>query len=175
MASVLQRAGLDENSNRDVSAWYNEFAKPIRGRVASLILDHLTKSKDSGLYARGAGAKRAENQIMWTLSKAEKFNRQKVGKIRLKLTKDKTARLPAELIEFEAGGTLAIFRKIEGPKLTGKLRVTYDALEDGVTLDEWKSAAMAAGVSEASVYRHRDKLVDELQLIREEDGHFFRE
>jgi len=106
VADVLGQAGLDEDSNVEVTAWVKKVLEPLKFEYdASIIaIDHVTKSKDSrGKYARGAGAKKSKTDAAWKVVKAKEFGVNRVGLIRLESDKDRDGWLEPKLA-FRIGG-----------------------------------------------------------------------
>lgn len=60
-AEAMAAAGLDETRAPDVTAWFQQVARPLAHAGACvLLLDHVTKATDKGArWARGSGAKLA--------------------------------------------------------------------------------------------------------------------
>lgn len=67
-ADMYASAGLDENSNMDMTRWAQKFSQRLsRGLdIACVVLEHVTKKGDDG-YQRGAGAKKAKVDVSWRL------------------------------------------------------------------------------------------------------------
>lgn len=107
VADVLGQAGLDEDANRDVTAWAKAFLEPLKHEynAAVIAIDHVTKSKDSrGQYARGAGAKKSKTDGAWKVIKVKDFGVNRVGLIRLECDKDRDGWLEPRL-SYRIGGT----------------------------------------------------------------------
>ncbi len=106
---VLAEAGLDEDSGKDVTAWVKAY--PERARqlgVTQVVLDHTAKNSGTtrGKYAVGSRAKRAKAKVAYALSqgRADRFDREKVGKLTIELTKNtRGAEIPTKR-KFRVGG-----------------------------------------------------------------------
>lgn len=87
----LAAADLDENSNRDASAFYLHLLLPMRKHGAAVVvLDHQLKAGAKGSrYAVGAGAKLRLVDVAWALTTLSAFDRKRSGRVRLECTKDR--------------------------------------------------------------------------------------
>jgi hypothetical protein len=106
VADVLGQAGLDEDSNVDVTRWVKAVLEPLKFEYGCTVvaIDHVTKSKDSrGKYARGAGAKKSKTDAAWKVIKVKEFGVSRVGLIRLESDKDRDGWLEPKLA-FRIGG-----------------------------------------------------------------------
>lgn len=106
VADMLGQAGLDEDSNVDVTAWVKKVLEPLKHEYGCSVIaiDHVTKSKDSrGKYARGAGAKKSKTDAAWKVVKFKDFGVNRVGGIRLESDKDRDGWLEPKL-GFRIGG-----------------------------------------------------------------------
>lgn len=103
-ADVYVAAGLDENSNMDMTRWAREFSQRLAREhgIASVVLEHVAKNSDSS-YQRGAGAKKAKVDASWRLEVRTPFDHETVGEISLIRAKDRLAHLPREL-RYRIGG-----------------------------------------------------------------------
>jgi hypothetical protein len=144
----LSAANLDENYGRDVAAWFDAYASPTL-EVATMILDHPPKSGDT---ARGSSRKLDAVDVSWGLS--GNFSTDRIGPLKLSLKKSRDGGL-GELVSFAFGGTP--LRAERGEMRSRKPHErTLDMLEEGMTAGEWLDKS---GVSEATFFRHRDRLV----------------
>ena len=98
----LGAAGLEENSNDDVTRWSVAFAHPARKRgVTVVILDHVPwEAKRS----RGASRKKDEADVQWQLRNPAPFDRATVGEVILEREKDREGWLPPS-VTLSIGGT----------------------------------------------------------------------
>lgn len=68
MADFLTGAGMNEDSGRDVTLWFNDFVRGARQvDAAVLILDHVRKTGDVS-SPRGSGAKLAKVDVAWLIA-----------------------------------------------------------------------------------------------------------
>jgi len=107
-SDMLDQAGLEEDSNSDITSWYHSFITPLAKHGATVvIIDHVAKSKDErGTYARGASAKKAKTDVAWGVSVESEFalDPPKQGRIALRINKDRLGRLPRRVV-YTVGGT----------------------------------------------------------------------
>lgn len=156
----LSAANLDENYGRDVAAWFDAYAPPTL-EVATMILDHPPKSGDT---ARGSSRKLDAVDVSWGLS--GNFSTDRVGPLKLRLKKSRDGGL-GEVVPFTFGGTPLRAERGEMRNRKPEER-TLDTLEDGMTAGRWLDAS---GVSDATFFRHRDKLVKE-RLVEKIGDHY---
>lgn len=118
-AALLATAGLDENSNSDVTTFYKRLLAVARHhKVASLLLDHVTKNGQGGRYSRGGGAKLATVDVNYLLEPVKAFNRHQSGILTLTATKDRRGYLHREhevRVEVEDGAMALGFTRTEKP------------------------------------------------------------
>lgn len=105
-ADVLVQAGLDEDSNGEVTRYVKTIMEPLAHDYgcAVVAIDHVTKSKDTrGGWARGAGSKKSKSDVAWKVVKVNPFSVDTVGLIRLEQAKDRDGWLP-QRHAFKIGG-----------------------------------------------------------------------
>jgi len=104
-SKALSAAGLDENSNPDVTKWTTTVVSPLREVGATtLVVDHVTKGATrSQPYARGAGSKLADTDVEFYVEAEEKFSRTQAGTLRLTKHKDRESMLPDFTQRFSIG------------------------------------------------------------------------
>ena len=148
LADFLAVAGLEENSNSDVTSWMAKVVQPLKAAgVAALILDHVPKGSN-GKGPRGASSKIAKLDVLWNLEVTLGFDRERTGQITLKTGKDREAWLP-RMAQFSVGG--GVFARssgtIETPDdedgLTPSQRtalVLLRAHPEGLTYGDWLRA-----------------------------------
>jgi hypothetical protein len=102
---ALANADLDENNGVQVTGWVKAYCEPPRYAGAAVaVLDHTTKNGETGKHPVASRAKRAKAKVMYALDTTAKFDRETVGKVKIKRTKNTIgAAIPAERM-FEAGG-----------------------------------------------------------------------
>jgi len=107
-SDMLAQAGLDEDSNSNITDWYHSFVTPLTQHGATVvIIDHVTKARDNrGTYARGAGAKKAKADVAWAVNVEERFalDPPRLGRIALTINKDRLGRLPGR-VTYSIGAT----------------------------------------------------------------------
>jgi len=131
LADLVAGAGLEENSNSDLSRWASKIHRPLKDAgIASLILDHIPKNAKG---PRGAGSKVAMVDVQWNLETTLDFHREKTGEITLTNSKDRLCWLP-KTVRFSVGG--GVFARSSGTLedrvgdgLTDKQRQALEYLE----------------------------------------------
>jgi hypothetical protein len=169
--NFLASAGLDENSSVDIAQWADAYSQRARQRgMAILLLDHIPKE---GNTARGSGRKLDYVDVMWELTKPQDFDRETVGRIDLRLKKDREGWMPWG-VAFTVGGSenglvfgrTAFDSSLLAPDgLLPSDRTTLAALKSfgssGVRDKDWREDAMKRGLSRASFYRGRETLLSQ--------------
>src|SRR5215216_360722 len=167
--NFLANAGLDENSSVDIAQWADAYSQKARQRgMAILLLDHIPKE---GNTARGSGRKLDYVDVMWELTKPQDFDRETVGRIDLRLKKDREGWMPWG-VAFSVGGKdgSLIFGRTAfdkstfvGDALRTKEKATLDALKSfgdaGVRYTPWLKEAEKRGLSSATFKRALDTLL----------------
>ena len=104
VADILAQSGLRENENDDINSFIKHFVDPLRKQeVASIFIDHMTKSSVDGGYARGAGSKKSKSDAVWTFTAPKAFDRHTLGRVSLKRAKDRLGTLPQNLLYIMGG------------------------------------------------------------------------
>src|SRR5215208_770982 len=180
--NFLASAGLDENSSVDIAQWADTYSQKARQRgMAILLLDHIPKE---GNTARGSGRKLDYVDVMWELTKPQDFDRETMGRIDLRLKKDREGWMPWG-VAFTVGGKdgelvfgRTAFDKsisVSGSLLDGE-RTALDALKSfggtGARDVEWKDEAQKRGLKRTTYYRHRGTLLEQ-GLVEEVMGKYF--
>jgi hypothetical protein len=169
--NFLASAGLDENSSVDIAQWSDAYSQKARQRgMAILLLDHIPKE---GNTARGSGRKLDYVDVMWELTKPQDFDRETVGRIDLRLKKDREGWMPWG-VAFRVGGTegglvfgrTAFDSSLLAPdNLLPSDRTTLDALKSfgssGVRDKDWRDEAMKRGLGRTTYYRSRGTLLEQ--------------
>ncbi len=180
--NFLASAGLDENSSVDIAQWADAYSQKARQRgIAILLLDHIPKE---GNTARGSGRKLDYVDVMWELTKPQDFDRETVGRIDLRLKKDREGWMPWG-VAFTVGGTegglvfarTAFDSSLLAPdSLLPSDRTTLDALKSfgssGVRDKEWREESMKRGLGRTTYYRSRGTLLEQ-GLAEEVMGKYF--
>jgi AAA domain len=180
--NFLASAGLDENSSVDIAQWADTYSQKARQRgIAILLLDHIPKE---GNTARGSGRKLDYVDVMWELTKPQDFDRETVGRIDLRLKKDREGWMPWG-VAFTVGGAedglvfarTAFDNSLLAPdSLLPSDRTTLDALKSfgtsGARDKAWREETMKRGPSRTSYYRARGTLL-ELGHAEEVMGKYF--
>lgn len=134
-ADLLRQAGLDEDDNIAVTGWIKDVLEPMANEygAAVLVIDHVTKSNDNRKWARGAGAKKAKAKAAWNVEKVHDFDKQTVGTVRLRKTKDTLGRLPSQhMIRIGGKSDGSIVCEINTPpKTNGTVLKLEDATVEG--------------------------------------------
>jgi hypothetical protein len=180
--NFLASAGLDENSSVDIAQWADAYSQKARQRgMAILLLDHIPKE---GNTARGSGRKLDYVDVMWELTKPQDFDRETVGRIDLRLKKDREGWMPWG-VAFTVGGSenglvfgrTAFDSSLLVPdRLLPSDRTTLDALKSfgssGVRDKNWREDAMKRGLGRTTYYRSRGTLLEQ-GLAEEIMGKYF--
>lgn len=148
----LGAAGLEENSNDDVTKWSVAYSHPARAQgITVLILDHVPHDAKR---SRGASRKKDEADVQFQLLNTQPFDRETVGEVVLVRKKDREGWLPPS-VTLSIGGTedgfvcrrsQGTFEKAAGDGLTPSARKTLRALvstfgSEGATFTQWWKAA----------------------------------
>jgi hypothetical protein len=98
-SKALSLAGLGENAPEEVTRWTTQIVMPVRKHGATaLVIDHVVKGATASMpYPRGSGSKLADTEVAWYVEKAEDFNREKSGELKLTRHKDRSGILPEEV------------------------------------------------------------------------------
>lgn len=98
-SKALSLAGLGENAPEEVTRWTTQIVMPVRKFGATaLVIDHVVKGATATMpYPRGSGSKLADTEVAWYVEKAEDFNREKAGELKLTRHKDRSGILPEEV------------------------------------------------------------------------------
>lgn len=182
----LAACGFDENVPTHIEQWANAYVHPAKARGCTIIiLDHVPHG--DATRSRGATRKKDMVDVQWHLEKSEDFNRDKIGYIRLTLTKDREAWLP-ERVGFSIGGTEDgfIFRRSEGMATQEKdKKLPPSAIEadralktfgnKGATYTQWIGAIVWKGaqMGDSTFRTARNKLLsDDVKLVIQ-DGNLY--
>lgn len=103
----IAAAGGNQNHDEDVAAWFQSLAHPLadEGGATVLLLDHMVKSEDGGLWPIGSQRKRAAiTGAQYVAEVADPFSKGKDGMVVLRVAKDRhgarEARAVATYIQF---------------------------------------------------------------------------
>lgn len=90
MSKALAVAGASENANDEVTAWLAPVVHACKSyQIPIVIIDHISKGGGLSEYSRGAGAKHADEDVQWRITKVEEFNRKQIGLIHVENKKDR--------------------------------------------------------------------------------------
>jgi AAA domain len=125
-SKALSIAGLDENSPKDATLWTTEIIMPLREYATVVVVDHVVKSATRTMpYARGAGSKLADTEVLWYVEAEVKFNRAQSGRLRLTKHKDREGILPPEVyLKIGDGAGLLTVERIDGEPTKADRKVT---------------------------------------------------
>jgi len=105
---ALAAAGKNQNHDDEVAAWFQSLAHPLAddGGATVLLLDHMVKSEDGGLWPIGSQRKRAAiTGAQYVAEVAQPFSRTTNGMVALRVAKDRhgarEARSVATYVQFE--------------------------------------------------------------------------
>ena len=171
-ADFLALEGLDENDSMDVTRWVTKVVYPLRDLGAAvLLLDHSNKEA-KGKGGRGSTAKRNKMDASHKLQKVGDFHRDKVGRVRFVVDKDRLGAMD-RTTAFRLGGDGSgkIVCRQEGSVrfvvdgLTANQKKSYLALgKGGFRTIEWKEKT---GLSNSSFHKARKALVEEQGLVKQ--------
>ncbi len=178
-ADFLALDGLDENDSMDVTGWVTKVVYPLRDLDAAvLLLDHSNKEA-KGKGGRGSTAKRNKMDASHKLQKVGDFHRNKVGKVRFAVDKDRLGAMD-RTTTFRLGGdgTGKIVCRREGgvrfvvDGLTANQKKAYLALgKGGLRTVEWKEKT---GLGNSSFHKARKALVEEQGIVKQgADGLYY--
>jgi hypothetical protein len=88
----IAAAGLNQNHDEDVAAWFQSLAHPLAQEAGAcvLLIDHMVKSEDGGLWPIGSQRKRAAiTGAQYVAEVARPFSRARDGMVALKVAKDR--------------------------------------------------------------------------------------
>lgn len=104
----IAAAGWNQNHDENVAAWFQSLAHPLadQGGATVLLLDHMVKSEDGGLWPIGSQRKRAAiTGAQYVAEVADPFSKGKDGMVVLRVAKDRhgarEARAVATYIQFQ--------------------------------------------------------------------------
>lgn len=171
-ADFLALDGLDENDSMDVTRWVTKVVYPLRDLPAAcLLLDHSNKEA-KGKGGRGSTAKRNKMDASHKLQKVGDFHRDKVGKVRFAVDKDRLGAMDRTAAFLLGGdGTGRIVCRREGSvrfvvdDLSSNQKKAFVALgKGGLRTGEWKEKT---GLGNSSFYKVRKALVEEQGLVKQ--------
>lgn len=160
----IAAAGLNQNHDEDVAGWMQSLAHPLadRGGACVVLLDHMVKSEDGGLWPIGSQRKRASiTGAQYVVEVAEPFSKTADGMAALRVAKDRHGAREAR--------SVATFIQFRHPILN--TRPTADGLEVeraetlDVVLGSGKTAAQAQADREARAASALDKDVAALDAL----------
>jgi hypothetical protein len=88
----IAAAGLNQNHDEEVAAWFQSLANPLAflGGACVVLLDHMAKGADGGLWPIGSQRKRAAiTGAQYVVEVADPFNKSKDGMVALRVAKDR--------------------------------------------------------------------------------------
>ena len=104
----MAAAGLNQNHDEEVAAWFQSLAHPLadEGGATVLLLDHMVKAEDGGLWPIGSQRKRAAiTGAQYVAEVADPFSKAKNGMVALRVAKDRhgarEARSVATYVQFQ--------------------------------------------------------------------------
>jgi hypothetical protein len=162
LPDFLRSARLAENSNDDVNEWAGAFLDPLRERC-TVVLVHATGWE--GNRSRGASELMFKLDVVWELKVAQEFDRHRVGRIRLKCTKDRWGDIGlGRVVEYAIGGDG------KGRLVVRRVSDAYEAaVDDGMTDKERRLRQRDDALRRAAVATARQHAPDELHAITKSD------
>lgn len=174
-ADFIAAAGLEENSNTDLTKWVSKVCQPLKDAgIAVLILDHIPKNSSKG--PRGAGAKVAKVDVQWNLETSLEYDRERTGEITLKLSKDRECWLP-KIVRFSVGGGVFVrsagtLEDRDGDGLTHKQHLALEYLEGrGAEGASWSALLDELGGSKGTLSTTLKRL-HQLNLIEKRNNRY---
>jgi hypothetical protein len=150
----IGQSGRAQNIDEEVAAWFQELAHPLSEAGATvLLIDHLVKSPEGGLWPSGSQRKRAAitgTQLIVEVVEAPSTDDD--GMVILKVAKDRHGARSA--------GSAASFVRYTHEPFSGQLVVTFDP---GKTAEQLKLERAAKAAKEAAAQLDAD--VKELQRL----------
>lgn len=169
----MSECGLKENESDDFEKWAGFFLDKPRARGwTSMVLDH---TGHDGSHPRGTSRKDQSVQVAFKVSKKEKFDRTRAGRLKLTNEKDRTASLPGD-VDVRLGNTpfeLAV--RYDGQEFMSE--DANDALrllpKNGSRHKDWKGLYTATTGKSGSSF---DRAIRELKgkQVESEDGLYVR-
>lgn len=89
---ALSLARANPNADEEVARWFRAFPRPLAQRCGAtvVLLDHMTKAEDGGLWPIGSHRKRAAvTGAQYVLEVCDPFSKDKDGSVALKVAKDR--------------------------------------------------------------------------------------
>ncbi len=145
----MSLAGLSSNDDGETGKWFGAIARPLaRGGCCVVLLDHMVKSNDGGLWPIGSQRKRAGlDGAQYVAEVVESFSKEKSGCVAIKVAKDRGGH--------RAQGDIATF-------------VRFDPGFDGGLFVSFGPGATAEDAAERRAEKAAEKLardVEELNLL----------
>ncbi|HEY4237414.1 MAG TPA: AAA family ATPase [Gaiellaceae bacterium] len=143
----IAAAGLNQNHDEDVALWMQSLAHPLadRGGACVVLLDHMVKSEDGGLWPIGSQRKRAAiTGAQYVVEVAEPFSKTADGMAVLRVAKDRHGAREAR--------SVATFIQFRHPILS--TTPTADGL--AIVLAETLDVILGSGKTAAQVQADRD-------------------
>lgn len=157
----MAAAGLNQNHDEEVAAWFQSLAHPLADRAGAtvLLLDHMVKSEDGGLWPIGSQRKRAAiTGAQYVAEVARPFSKTTDGLVALRVAKDRhgarEARAVATYVQFVhpvvsqttlPDGSLEM---VMGEALTVHLGNGKTSAQAQADRDKREAAALAADVAQ---------------------------
>lgn len=93
-APVLAAAGVEENSNGEVTQFLSRVVLPLSRRlgITVLVIDHKSKDANGSKYSRGAGSKRNISDAYFSVRKITPLTKEQDGQYELMVIKDRGAK-----------------------------------------------------------------------------------
>ncbi|GAA3020153.1 AAA family ATPase [Microbacterium dextranolyticum] len=93
-APVLAAAGVEENSNGEVTQFLSRVVLPLSRRlgITVLVIDHKSKDANGSKYSRGAGSKRNISDAYFSVRKVTPLTKEQDGRYELVVIKDRGAK-----------------------------------------------------------------------------------
>lgn len=137
----IGQSGRAQNIDEEVAAWFQELAHPLSEAGATVVLiDHLVKSPEGGLWPSGSQRKRAAiTGTQLIVEVVEAPSTEGDGMVILKVAKDRHGARSA--------GSAASFVKFTHEPFSGKLIVTFDPGKTAAQLKVEKDAKAAAAAA----------------------------
>ena len=172
---MLAHSGLNEDDNASVQRFWSQITLITRCGPGVLVIDHVVKNGGTNGYARGAGSKSSNADVVYIVDDVKEFSRDAAGSFTLRRTKDRDGYLPeAYKVTVTPGETLT-FSIVElqeaGQQQASKREWRGDILSmlQARGPQTQSQLASALGGRKSDMILHLNALVDD-EAVSEEDG-----
>ena len=175
----IAAAGLNQNADEEVARWMQSLAHPLadKGSATVLLIDHMTKAEDGGLWPIGSQRKRASiTGVQLIVEVAKPFSKSADGMVVLKVAKDRHGarearsvasyvqmRHPVKSTNILPDGTVEMLLSETLEVVFGTGKTVAQAQSDR---DAKAAAALAADVAEIDALRPTPKGYRDVKAVK---------